>query len=67
MAHYSVILIDDESLILESLQSLIDWAQLDCFIAGTAKNGRQGLKLIRRLRPHIVVTDIKMPDVSGHD
>lgn len=53
------------SLILESLQSLIDWAQLDCFIAGTAKNGRQGLKLIRRLRPHIVVTDIKMPDVSG--
>lgn len=65
MAHYSVILIDDESLILESLQSLIDWAQLDCFIAGTAKNGRQGLKLIRRLRPHIVVTDIKMPDVSG--
>ena len=56
MAHYSVILIDDESPILESLQSLIDWAQLDCFIAGTAQSGGQGLKLIRRLRPHIVVT-----------
>lgn len=65
MAHYSVILIDDESPILESLQSLIDWAQLDCFIAGTAQSGGQGLKLIRRLRPHIVVTDIKMPEASG--
>lgn len=67
MEKYSVVLIDDEDLILESLQSLIDWAQLGCFIAGTASSCAQGLKMIRRLRPHIVVTDIKMPEGSGID
>ena len=65
MKQYSVVLLDDEELILQSLQTLIDWQSLRCCIAGTAQNGQEGKTLIHRLRPDIVVTDIKMPKVSG--
>ena len=37
MKQYSVVLLDDEELILESLQTLIDWQSLRCYIAGTAQ------------------------------
>lgn len=67
MKQYSVVLLDDEELILESLQTLIDWQSLRCYIAGTAQNGEEGRILIRRLRPDIVITDIKMPKGSGLD
>lgn len=65
MHRYTVVLLDDEELILESLQTLIDWQELECSVAGTAKSGAQGRELIRRLRPDIVITDIKMPELSG--
>ena len=65
MRRYTVVLLDDEELILESLQSLIDWEALGCCIAGTAKSGAKGKQLIERLRPDIVITDIKMPEVTG--
>ena len=31
----------------------------------TAENGEEALALFRRLRPHIVMTDIKMPGMDG--
>lgn len=65
MRQYSVVLLDDEELILKSLQSLIDWEGLGCCVAGTAKSGAKGKQLIQRLRPDIVITDIKMPEITG--
>lgn len=49
MSRYSVILLDDEELILQSLQTLIDWEKLGCYIVGTAKTGDKGKRLIERL------------------
>ena len=34
-------------------------------IIGTATNGKDGLLLVRRTRPDIVITDIKMPEIEG--
>ena len=65
MSRYSVILLDDEELILQSLQTLIDWEKLGCYIVGTAKTGDKGKRLIERLHPNIVITDIKMPGLTG--
>lgn len=65
MRRYTVVLLDDEELILQSLQSLVDWDALGCRVAGTAKNGAKGKQLIERLHPDIVITDIKMPGATG--
>lgn len=67
MCVYSVVLLDDEELILQSLAGLIDWASLGCYIAATATDGQAGLTILDRLHPDLVITDIRMPGASGLD
>lgn len=67
MSKYSVILIDDETVILQGLKKLIDWDSLDISIVGEAQNGAEGLKLIEELTPDIAVSDIAMPGLTGID
>ena len=62
---YSVVLVDDERLIVKGLSSVVPWEQLGCQVAGTAYDGADGLALIRRLKPDIVLTDIRMPNMDG--
>lgn len=62
---YKVVLIDDESIIVEGLKSVIDWKKYDCEVVDTAFNAAQGTKKIRTHSPHILFTDIKMPDMDG--
>ena len=62
---YSVILVDDERLIVRGLSSVVPWEELGCRVAGTAYDGASGLELIRRLKPDIVLTDIRMPNMDG--
>ena len=62
---YRVILVDDERLILRGLSTVVPWAELGCEVAGTAHDGVDGLKLIHDLRPDIVLTDIRMPNMDG--
>ena len=62
---YRVVLVDDERLIIRGLSTVIPWAELSCEIAGTAHDGVSGLELIRSLRPDIVLTDIRMPNMDG--
>ncbi|TYP73141.1 helix-turn-helix domain-containing protein [Paenibacillus methanolicus] len=59
------VLIDDEYIVLEGLQDNIDWAGYGIELAGTAGNGLEGLELIRREKPDIVMTDIRMPGLNG--
>ena len=62
---YRVILVDDERLIIRGLSTVIPWAELGCEVVGTAHDGTGGLALIRELRPDIVLTDIRMPNMDG--
>jgi YesN/AraC family two-component response regulator len=62
---YRVILVDDERLIIRGLSTVVPWAELGCEVAGTAHDGTVGLELIRDLRPDIVLTDIRMPNMDG--
>ena len=62
---YRVVLVDDERLIIRGLSTVIPWAELGCEIAGTAHDGVRGLELIRSIRPDIVLTDIRMPNMDG--
>ncbi|MCL7745697.1 response regulator transcription factor [Halalkalibacter alkaliphilus] len=64
---YKVLLVDDESLILRSLQKIIDWKALGCEIAGTANDGQDAALLVQDIQPDIVITDICMPEMNGLD
>ncbi|MBD2847056.1 response regulator [Paenibacillus sp. IB182496] len=60
-----VIVIDDKPFIRRSLVETIDWAALDCEMAGSAADGIAGQRLIEELRPDLIITDIRMPGLDG--
>lgn len=62
---YNVVLVDDERLIIRGLSTIVPWKDLNCNVAGTAYDGASGLTLIRQIRPDIVLTDIRMPNMDG--
>lgn len=59
---YKVVLIDDEPLILVSLERRIDWAAHGFTVEGKARGGEEGLRQIHDLQPDLVFTDIRMPE-----
>ena len=62
---YKVVIIDDEPIIVEGLSRVIKWDEYGCRLAGTAENGKEGLTLIRKVKPDIVFSDIAMPGMDG--
>ena len=62
---YNVVIIDDEPIIVEGLSKVLDWESRNCRIVGTASNGKEGLELIRRVKPDMIFTDIAMPGMDG--
>ncbi|MFD1953258.1 response regulator [Paenibacillus thailandensis] len=63
--NYKAVLVDDEPIILRSLEAAIPWRELGIDIAGQARNGEEALKLFREAKPDIVVSDIRMPSIDG--
>ncbi|MES2523622.1 MAG: sigma-54 dependent transcriptional regulator [Gemmatimonadota bacterium] len=57
-----VLVVDDESGILDSLRILL---KTEGFVPFTAQGGKQGIERLPELRPDIVLTDVRMPDVGG--
>ena len=62
---YQVLLVDDEPLILTGIQSMINWEDYDCVITDKASNGKRALEKMEKSMPDIVITDIKMPVMTG--
>lgn len=60
-----VVIVEDEEIIRKGLINTIDWIEKDCNIVGEAINGLDGLEKIRELKPDLVITDIKMPNLNG--
>lgn len=65
MKKITVMIVDDEKLVLEDLTTIVDWDVLDFQIVATAVNGKQALAKFKKLRPQIVFTDIRMPYMDG--
>jgi two-component system response regulator YesN len=62
-----IILVDDEKGIVEGLKYMINRYIPECEVVGVAYNGADGMKVIQRLKPDIVITDIRMPQIDGLD
>ena len=59
-----VALVDDDPLVRSAL-SLMLGGQADLEVVGEAGDGREGLALVERLRPDVVLMDIRMPRLDG--
>ena len=62
-----VVVVEDEELSRKGIILATDWASVGCVVVGDASDGEQGLEVIRRLKPDLIVTDIKMPKRNGLD
>ena len=59
-----VLVIDDEQAILDLLEMILKREQ---FQVAVANNGRTALALFDSFKPDIVILDLMLPDISGHD
>ena len=60
-----VVLVEDEAILRRGMVETVDWSGMGCRIVGEAADGVEGLEVILRERPDAVVTDIKMPRMTG--
>ncbi|MHB8659600.1 MAG: response regulator transcription factor [Solirubrobacteraceae bacterium] len=61
-----VLVADDQAAVRDGFAALIG-SQENMLVAGVATNGREAVDLARRLFPHIVLMDIRMPVLDGID
>jgi DNA-binding NtrC family response regulator len=60
----TVLIIDDEMGILDTIRILL---KSEGFTPYTALGGKKGLEQIAALKPELILTDVRMPDVTGLD
>jgi len=59
-----VLIVDDEELIGELLS---DYLKEKGFEPFSIVSGEEAVKYVKRLRPHVVLLDIRIPDMNGLD
>ena len=62
---FKLLIVDDEPLVQAGIKSMTDWDSLGIDVIGTASNGSIAYDIIKENMPDIVITDIKMPVMSG--
>jgi CheY-like chemotaxis protein len=62
--NFRILLIDDNSDVNESMASLLT---LFCYDVKTATTAKAGLQIAADYKPHLVFSDIGLPDMSGYD
>ncbi|WP_162551143.1 response regulator [Paenibacillus tepidiphilus] len=60
-----ICIVDDIPAVVRGLSTRIAWEEHGITVAATAADGKEGLAQIRRHRPDIVLTDIRMPFMDG--
>lgn len=62
---YTVVIADDEVALRQAMIKRIEWQKIGFEVIGEAENGVEALELVERLEPDLLLTDIKMPFISG--
>ena len=58
-------LVEDEFVVRENIKKMIPWKQYGYELVGEAPDGEVALPMIRKLKPDLLITDIKMPFMDG--
>jgi len=62
----TILLVDDHAVLRQGLRALLV-TEPDLEIVGEAENGRQAVQMTKKLSPDVVVMDIAMPQLNGHE
>lgn len=60
----TIVIVDDHVLFREGIRTLLA-GETDMEVIGEAENGTQALERVKSLRPHIVLMDVSLPEMSG--
>ena len=60
-----LVIVDDEPIQLKGLMNTYPWEEMGFFVAGTAQSGEQAIEVIRKVKPDVVLTDIRMKQITG--
>ena len=64
MKRITVLLADDNTLVRRDIRKILE-REDDLEVVGEAKNGRQAVAMVKKLRPAIVLMDVAMPLLNG--
>ncbi|MBB6454600.1 two-component system response regulator YesN [Salirhabdus euzebyi] len=64
---FKLLIVDDEWTIREGLEKTIPWEEWGLQVVGTAKNGFEALDMLEARQTDVLLTDIRMPGMSGLD
>lgn len=64
---YQVLFAEDELLVRLGLQNAVSWETYHMNLAAQADNGRDAYELFLKIRPEVVITDIKMKGMDGYE
>ncbi|MFD2671675.1 response regulator [Marinicrinis sediminis] len=62
---WKVLIVEDEVFVRASIREIINWSEMGYELIGEAGTGREALDIIRAQQPHVVLTDIRMPEMDG--
>lgn len=65
MSRFQLLIVDDEIMIRQGLTKLIEKNAGNWEVAGEARNGLEAMAMLEQLNPHLVITDIRMPNMDG--
>ena len=59
-----IIIVDDHGLLRAGLKNIIE-QKANMQVIGEASDGREGIKIVSKLLPDVVVIDVAMPGLNG--
>lgn len=62
---YTIVVADDEEELRKALIRKVDWESIGFSVVGEAENGVEALELVEKYEPDLLLTDIRMPFISG--
>jgi two-component system response regulator YesN len=62
---YNLLIVDDEPLIVDVLCAMIQQADVPELNINAAYSAKEAIDLLHRINAHIVLSDIRMPEISG--
>jgi DNA-binding NarL/FixJ family response regulator len=63
---YRIVIAEDHTILREGLRALLSTSP-DFEIVGEAEDGREAIRCVEKLKPHLVLTDLSMPRMNGMD
>lgn len=63
----NVLIADDDRITREGLMEFVDWASMGLTVIGGARDGREALQMLSQNDVDILITDIRMPYMTGFE